>query len=361
MPFNGGAKLIKVTLRNPLDKADLLDYYIVPYDHQLAKDWVVALKEILQTNLLLEKNVCFLGFPNTARSLEYLCAQLNYHVDIINSNLGERYHINERYTPKYLVDNNLGPNHFAFNSLHNHFERLQGTVDNLSEYYLIANAETKYAIRQLNNICHELESLILSRRKQQQSPEWVRPSQITTWLTANRYALKDEHRQLFVQNGYDRRFGEVYMHWAQIGKTYYEVFRDEESPTLNNTVCEAITSLMFYSGEFDIEWARSVTYADRDWWREEMDKFYAWLDYNGIDKNDPKNSLGYLPIGYVDLERSFGTTDVDNIWKQLETHLDIYKVEVDGVCAIYEDVWSDEDFIAKQIAKLQPGYQVHKA
>ena len=36
---------VKVTLRNPLDHTDLLDYYIVPNDNQLAKDWVIALKE----------------------------------------------------------------------------------------------------------------------------------------------------------------------------------------------------------------------------------------------------------------------------------------------------------------------------
>lgn len=352
-------KLIKITLRNPLDKTDLLDYYIEPYNNALARDWQVALKEIVTSGLLLEKNFCFLGFPNTARTLDYLCEQLEHHITTINNNLGDLYYIHETYTPSMLVDSDLGPNHFAFNVLHNHFERLQGTVTNLSPYYLQADDQTKYAIRQLNNICHEMESLILSQRKQQQAPDWVRPSQITTWLTAPRYPLKDEHRQLFVENGYDRRFGEVYMHWAQIGKTYYEVFRDEASPELTDTVCEAITSLMYYSGEFDIEWARSVTYKSRDWWRTEMDAFYSWLVANNVDINDPKNSLGYLPIAQVDLERSFGTTDVDEIWRQLETHLDIYKVEIDGIVAVYDEVWSDSDFAEKQIAKLQPGYKIH--
>ena len=304
---------------------------------------------------MLEKNFCFLGFPNTARSLGYLCREVNQYILAINNYVFNEYHISGRCTPPFCVDNNLGPAPIL-NTLHNHFERLQGTVDNLSEYYLRADFRTKYAIRQLNNICHEMESLILSQRKQKQDPHWIRPSQITTWLTASRYQLTDEHRQGFVTNGYDRVFGGVYMHWAQIGKTYFEVWRDEQAPELNDTVCEAITALEYYSGEFDIEWGRDIT-QQQDWWRTYLTDFYDWLERNGVDAKDPRNSLGYLPIAQVDLQRSFGTTNVEEIWKLLESHLDIYAIEVDGIRAEYPEVWSDPDYTSQQIEKLQAGYQ----
>jgi len=71
--------------------------------------------------------------------------------------------------------------------------------------------------------------------------------------------LTDEHRQGFLTNGYDRVFGGVYMHWTQIGKTLFEVFRDEHAPELTATVCEAITELKYFSGEFDVEWGKSVS------------------------------------------------------------------------------------------------------
>ena len=79
---------VKVTLRNPLDKNDYLDYYIVPNDTQLAQDWVRALKETLESKKLLEKNFCLLGFPKTARTLDYLCQELNKHIEIINNKSG---------------------------------------------------------------------------------------------------------------------------------------------------------------------------------------------------------------------------------------------------------------------------------
>ena len=51
---------VKVTLRNPLNTADLHTYTIIPENNQLARDWILALTEILQKKLHLEKNFCFL-------------------------------------------------------------------------------------------------------------------------------------------------------------------------------------------------------------------------------------------------------------------------------------------------------------
>jgi len=359
---------IKIVLRNPLDHRDQIDYTIRLAENQLAQDWQTALKSLLHTGNLLEKNFCFMGFPNTARNLPYLVAQLNQAVDTINrSDLD--YCIEESYTVDTVTVQRTGRdssvpiiavNHDAMNTLHNHFERLQGTVWNLSDYYYRADYETKYAIRQLNNICHEIENLVLSLRKKATVPEWVRPSQITTFLQAQRYDLKPEHRSGFLVNGYDRVLGGVYMHWTQIGKTLFEVFRDEHAPELTDAVCEAITELRYYSGEFDIEWGNDVTYPGKHPWHDqEQEAFRAWLQANGRDWQDPTLSLGYLPIGQVDLAASFGTTDYQSIWNQLGSHLDIYKIETDGAVGTFDYCWTDADYKQQQIDQMRPGYDYH--
>ena len=211
----------------------------------------------------------------------------------------------------------------------------------------------KYAIRQLNNICHEIESLVLSQIKLESTPEWVRPTQITTFLQCRRYDLKDEHRELFVQNGYDRKFGHVYMHWTQIGKTLFEVFRDEHAPELTDTVCEAITHLHYYSGEFDIEWGNDVVLnGAQPWHTAEQHRFQDWLAKNNLNPQDPKLSLGYLPLGRVILD------DVDPIEfrSKLSRYLDIYKIEVDEVSNTFDYCWADADYKQQQIDKMKPGY-----
>jgi hypothetical protein len=373
---------VHVTLRNPLDHSDQLTYTINVFDNPLASDWVIALKKLLQSQNLLEKNYCFMGFPKSARTLSYLCSELNisvFQINMFNASgawqaAGELPYIIEeyyspdsvRFGPEYPIakggtdTNQLGLDikHNAMNILHLHFERLQGTVSQLSRYYILADYETKYAIRQLNILCHEIESLVMSERKVVSAPQWQRPSQITTFLHADRSVLTTAHRDGFSSNGYDRRFGHVYMHWAQIGKTLFEVFRDENAPTLDLATCSAINQLEYFSGEFDIEWGLDVLYntAQFPWHTIEQDEFKKWLEENGLDPTDPLLSLGHLPIGEVDLHESFGTQVTTEIWDQLSSHLDIYKIEVDGISNIYNYCWTDADYKQQQINMMRPGY-----
>lgn len=374
---------VKVTLRNPLDHGDTIGVIIEPENNQLARDWQNALIEILDQGLHLEKNFCFLGFPHSSRTVDYLCLQLNYYIDIINrfqtsgqwqgKNLAAHW-IEEHFSEnsvRYANDPTLGEKrlrikHEIFNRIHNHFEILQGTVWRLSPYYEHANEDTKYAIRQLNNICHELESLILSQRKLLLDPEWVRPSQITTFFHARRYDLTDEHRKGFSDNGYNRELGGVYMHWTQIGKTLFEVWRDEKAPSLNigddptdisvgtGATCEAITALKYYSGEFDIEWGNSVIYENgQEWHDSEINCFIDWIKNNGLNPDDPGLSLGYLKIGQVNLSESFNTTDAKEIWQRLGNYLDIVSIECDNHRGEYNYFWDEHGFVDNQKQKLK--------
>lgn len=374
---------VTVTLRDPLDRSRQISYVINPEQTQLAYDWQTALIDILRRGLHLEKNFCFLGFPHSTRDVSYLCDQLNRHINQINrfnssdywTKAGlEPYWIEEFFCPdsvryadlKDYGSHRLTIKHGIMNRLHNHFEILQGKVWQLSQYYVNADAHTRYAIRQLNNLCHELESLILSQRKLAFDPQWVRPSQITTWFDAPRHILTDQHRQGFLTNRYDRVFGGVYMHWTQIGKTLYEVFRDEAAPRLNvgadatdislgsGATCEAITALKFYSGEFDIEWGRDVVSGgSHPWHDQEQQRFKSWIQDNGLDFDDVRLSLGYLKIGQVDIARSFPNQSVEEIWQLMGQHLDIYKIEIHDQRAIFDYCWSDPDHEARQITALE--------
>lgn len=350
---------IRVVLRNPLYPKDQVDYVIQAQDHKLAQDWQQALKNLLKSGNLLEKNFCFMGFPGTARTLDYLCNELAQHVAQINTFFPD-YRIAETFSPDCVVAFDYaaqGINHSVMNALHNHFELLQGTVGDLSAYYLRADYQTKYAIRQLNNLCHEIENLVLSQRKANTNPFWVRPSQITTFLNADRLNLEPIHRQGFVTNGYDRVLGGVYMHWTQIGKTLFEVFRDEHAPQLTDTVCSAITELRYYSGEFDVEWGNNVVRNGQNLWHDQQQNcFEQWLITNNRDPQDPNLSLGYLPLGQVNLRGSFGTAKSSDIWEILSAHLDIYCIEIDGVSQKFPYCWTDANYKQMQIDMMKPGY-----
>lgn len=330
-----------------------MDFDIEVFDTPLATNWYTALQGLLDEKKYLEKNFCFLGFPDSPRDLNYICRELFWAKNEINHFFRGEYEIEENYFPNTLRDpDTLAPNQELMNKLHNHFEILQGTVWGLSEWYKRADYTTKFAIRQLNNLCHEAESLMLSQKKKVEAPQWIRPSQITTFLNARRYDYPTEHSQTFDKTRYDRVFGGVYLHWTQIGKTLYEVFIDENGAEIDQTICDAITHLRYYSGEFDIEWARDVTYhGDYPWHHGRMNRFADWLTLNGFDHNDKQYNYGYHQVAQV---QNLGTPE--DTWAILSNHMDIYKIEAGTSSAVFNYTWADKDYYDQQIERLKPGY-----
>jgi hypothetical protein len=92
------------------------------------------------------------------------------------------------------------------------------------------------------------------------------------------------------------------------------------------------------------------------WHNKEQQEFKDWLIANNLDPTDSKLSLGYLPIGHVDLEQSFDTTDMIKIHDLLGTYLDIFSIEIDGVKNTFDYSWTDADYKQQQIDMMRSGY-----
>ena len=162
-------------------------------------------------------------------------------------------------------------------------------------------------------------------------------------------------KDFFKHNRYDREFGGVYLHWSQVGKTLYEVFRDGDKAVGDG----GINHQRYYSGEFDVEWGQTIT-NDDTWKKEEINTFKLWLKENNYDWDDPKLSLGYIKLGQVDLKRSFDTENFLEIYNQLSNNLNITKIEViEGQTTDCEYSYSLEspDWKQIQIESLKKGYE----
>ena len=356
-----------------------ISYTIDIYDTPLVRRWLSALEDNLRNKRILEKNFCFLGFADSKRDLNYLVGELNKCIQQINSfGFDTAYeHIHPfraedfQYTANLPVGKapdgdvsktpGLRLKHENCNLLHRYFEDLQGTAWQLSPYYRQADPDTKYAIRQLNNLCHEIESWVEAYRKKVIEPEWIRPSQITTFLNAPRYDLHEQDFELFKENRYRRELGGVYLHWSQVGKTLYEVFRDEGGIKMDEATCSTINHQKYYSGEFDIEWGQTIDEQTFDWKQQEMDDYRTWLKLNGYDWGDSRLALGYIKLGQVNLEETFiNPLTFEQIYDTMSKNLNITSISVvstRGVKCDYPYSLDSEDWRQIQMEGLRGGYE----
>ena len=341
---------IEIDLRSSDDK--ILTVYIDIEDNSLSRKWLTALNDIIQRDLHLEKNYCWLGWAESIRDPEYLCTQINRSINAINSSdIG--YRITDYFSPSNVIDNRLGVDHAHMNHLHRYFEDLQGTAGAMSPYYTAADDLTRWHIRQLNLLCHELESLVLSIRKIKTAPEWRRPSQLMCWLNAPRYELEDADLELFGIETINRKLGGVYVGVNKaVGKHHWEVFCDEgRDSRISELVTTGLRTQTQAAGDFDIEWARDP--GAHHWQIKKLAEFRLWLERNGFDPNDASLTIGHPQVGSVDLSRSFGTEDWQLIYSQLLAHQDVYKIRTSTASATYNYRWSDLDYDLQQIRSMK--------
>ncbi len=329
--------------------------YIDVHDNSLSRKWLAALNDIISNGLHLEKNYCWVGWTEHARNLEYLCTQVNRSINAVNSSNLD-YRIADFFSPANVVQaHDLDVNHDKMNHLHRYFEDLQGTSGAMSSHYTAADDYTRWHIRQLNLLCHEIESLVLSMRKDVQAPEWKRPSQLMCWLNAPRFVLEEEDYELFGIDTINRSLGGVYVGVNKaVGKHHWEVFNDEgRDSRVGELVTSSLKPQTEAAGDFDIEWARDP--GAYEWQIRKLAEFREWLVANKFDPNDKSLTIGHPQVGQVDLQRSFGTTDYREIWCQLSTKLDVYKIRTSSAEATYNYNWNDPDYIEQQIAALKQG------
>ena len=290
--------------------------------------------------------------------MDYILSAINASIEAINDS-SLNYHIDDNYTRENTIMDGVVSEstdggkliHERFNMLHRYFEELQGTSGTdgqISNHYNEADDETKWHIRQLNLLCHEFESLVLSERKKQYLPEWQRPSQLMCFMGAPRFELDEEDYNLFGIETLNRELGAVYVGVNKaVGKHHWEVFQDEGGKDIDKLTTSTLRPQSLAAGDFDIEWANNP--GEFEFMKRNLRNFREWLINNGFDPEDKSLTIGHPQVGQVDLMKSFGTENYVDIWKVLNTHLDVHSIKTSDAYCEYTYSWSDSDYMQQQI------------
>lgn len=234
-------------------------------DLPVAKRWVATLDHNLNKPDKCTIHDRFVGFGRT--------------ISLVSNEIRQAIQIIEAYKPGSIsLDLNEDFTQDSLNQLHRHFEDLMGSVENISPFYIQAPPHVKRAIADINIKGHELESLNNNNDYKQIYVEL---------LNIDRELLEPQDSKHF---SLKLEFGDMFLHYAQLGKQLLDVYRDKDV----HVSAENIRPLKYISGEFDLQFTD-----DQD--MEQYSHFFSWLRKNKIDPEDPSLQLGWLVIGKMDL------------------------------------------------------------
>lgn len=274
---------LQVAFQSPTTKKKIfLDWKV--YDNPAATMWFKMLLALTKKEVSFYPR--FSGFISPHKTMKDIQKNLNLCIDIINAE--STYKISE-YASDYFDQD------FA-NVIHHHFELLAGSIEKPSHYFRNSSLFVRRAILSLNHLIHDMESL--HRSIQGRQNKFLSSCGIVSEVfgPVERFKIPEEFLTYF---SLDTEFGDMVLHYSQIGKTWWEVFLDRDEEIHNS----AILPLYVMSGEFDIIFVAEKTHA------QTKQDFFRFLKNKNLNIEDPKLALGYLSVAGLVRDKKMSNAD----------------------------------------------------
>lgn len=320
---------MKLLFRNIQNETIEVDCTI--FDNPLTQKWGPLLEGVIQNDFIAYvKNFSLVGNLAKNRPPQQIIEELVAGVRILkNASWYPEYgKINEDF--ESLLTNY---DQDMLNSLHHHFDQLQGQIWNPTHFLAQATGEERFAISKLNLSCHELEAYHDSKEKQEAGEDHSVYFYYSISGTPTFEAISLEEKMQFSRTVGN---GMIYLHYAQTGKTWYEAYcdRDEIVPTENITEHRTMT------GEFSCHIGKPFDFI--------IDEgFEDYIRARGRDPQDPDLAIGYCPIGQINSVNGIPIEDYNACQKVLEEYDDFFAIEYNGVRKEYDYRADDSTYLAK--------------
>lgn len=288
---------IKITLSNR-EKSKFYELNYQLKNHPLARKWFKSLWSYLECPGKTE--VRYTGFSGKYRDKKTLIDKLNRCIEVINK---DGVHQGKKIE-------NYEWNTQTHNEVHHLFEICIGTREQYTEYAINASAEVKNAIKGLNDLTHELE-------------EALRDTPLgaihTTFLDETGKVIPGTPIEKEEYKYFDLNFswGDMLLHYCQLGKTWLEVFLDEDEEIFESN----INPLAYVDGSFDIFFLKPIScYVQRD--------FFKWLEENGKNPYDPELRLGYVSAATLIEDDKMENMSIKEKIDFLSQYINLHKVHL---------------------------------
>lgn len=242
-------------------------------DHEISFYWIKLIFDSLKEERPFRSR--FIGFIEGNRNEEFIIKKLNECIKVINSD--GRYCIEEKVE---IIDQKI------LNKIHHHFSFLIGNETFQSEFWNESSREVRSAICGLNDYVHELESWDRSVKKASSSHNSFQAYVTNEFYEARGLKISSEWNHLFTLDG---DFGDLCLHYDQIGKTWLEVLVDEDEVIHD----EDIRPLERLTGSFNINFFETSS-------QEILNDISGHSEKLKIDLRDSALRLGQCCIGKLE-------------------------------------------------------------
>ncbi len=242
----------------------------------------------------------FSGFVNPNKDISNIVEELNRCLAVVDKH--GTYQIKERCPQNY--------NQEDLNAIHHHFEIL--STPKWSEFILTAPSEITAAIRGINYFIHDLEVHTRNLAMKKNNPKDGAVAVLFEFRQCERLPLPDSFNSYFQL---EREFGDMVLHYSQVGKTWIEAFWDKDQIIFG----EAIRPLEILSGEMDIIFAQFKLEG------EEKEKFHQFLNSHNKNPNDPSLRLGHLKVGSFNDDLELQPWQYEEL---ISKHSDVVSIEI---------------------------------
>lgn len=246
----------------------------------IAKQWLELLRNAIKQKKAIRYGGRFVGFPGVSSHPQHFHNQIAESVIMMNRFLPSELKIDEEWIQGIDQD--------KLNRLHKRFDLIHGPKGVTSEVMLALPREFHEATDCLNNSIHAVEKVSRTHDGTYNANIYIE------YEECERRELPEEAFSHFTFN---RQFGDLYLHYSQVGKPLYEFSQDEDE----HMDADNLRPQRWFSESFVLRFI----HWQEDRFLAEKQKLNAWAEANGYDISDPKWCLGQLVVArMVDMRGS---------------------------------------------------------
>jgi hypothetical protein len=258
---------LHITYANPHDPADQITVDYLLRDTPVVEKWIDRVRLAQQSGYSIDDPQRFYGFGSLQEQIDSALTTINDLIQQLNR------WINIDYDLKSVGDQN------TLNRLHHIFETEHGLLDKKD-----SDPEFKQYLCDLNLAVHRCESVARG----------AHPRHVVTYFALPKTEVLDSSDYMYFESTV--KFGTVYINYAEIGKTLYDLMMDNDSYIQP----EAFQPFRHYSADFVVKFWNNPNANLTAELETYYNKHQDFFESQGYTWSDLARSIGSIPVADLD-------------------------------------------------------------